>query len=116
MPRTSLDERIRIKITGRGTGTDQHVGVEPDVLAPGLQGSRVVLLQPPNYRLNNISTLEVQFYMFSLWRRRDGVHEGVEGEVGSCLRRMGMNYGRLRRGPYEIRLDGRYAIVLQRRL
>ena len=86
------------------------------MLAARLQGAGVIFFEPPYNRLNNISTLEVQFYMFSLWRRRDGVHEGVEGEVGSCLRRMGMNYGRLRRGPYEIRLDGRDTIVLQRRL
>ena len=79
MARTSLHKRIRIKITGRGTRTDQHVGVEPDVLAARLQGFAIVLLQSPYNRLNNILTLEVQFYMFSLWRRRDGVHEGVEG-------------------------------------
>ena len=79
MPDTSLDEPICIKTTLGRARTDQHVGVEPDVLAPSLQGSGVVLLEPPNDRLNNIRALEVQFYMFSLWRRRDGVHEGVEG-------------------------------------
>ena len=84
------------------------------MLAARLQGSRVIFFQSPNDRLNNIRALEVQFYMFSLRGRRDGVHEGVEGEVGRCLRRMGVYYGRLRRGPYEIRLDGRDAIVPQR--
>ena len=79
MPGTSLHERIRIKTTLGRSRTDQHVGVEPDVLAARLQSAGVVLLQSPHDRLNNVLTLEVQFYMFSLWRRRDGVHEGVEG-------------------------------------
>ena len=86
------------------------------MLAPSLQGPGIVLLEPPHDGLNNILTLEVQFYMFSLWRRRDGVHEGVEGEVGGRLRGVRVDDGRLARGPYEIRLDGRYRVVLQRGL
>ena len=78
MPRTGLDERVRIKITGRGTGTDQHIRIQPDVLAARLQAFCVVLLQAPHNRLNYILTLEVELEVLPRWRRRDGVHEGVE--------------------------------------
>ena len=86
------------------------------MLAARLQAFCVVFLEPPNDRLDHILTLEVELEVLPRWGRRDGVHEGVEGEVRFSLRGMGMYYGRLRRGPYEIRLDGRDTIVLQRRL